>query len=144
MYAYLGRYTHRVGSSNARLRTVDARGVTFATKKGREITLPGEEFLRRFMKHVLPKGFTRIRHYGVLAASHATTTLVRARVLLTQAPIVAPTAVIPTVTHATSTWQERLRRISGHDATRCGRCGAGHIARIPPTGGTPIEGWDRS
>lgn len=57
VYAYLGRYTHRVGISNARLRTVDARGVTFATKNGREITLPGEEFLRRFMEHVLPDGF---------------------------------------------------------------------------------------
>jgi hypothetical protein len=144
VYAYLGRYTHRVGISNARLRTVDARGVTFATKKGREIALPGEEFLRRFMEHVLPKGFTRIRHYGLLAASHATTTLERARVLLTPTPTVAPTAVIPTATPAPSSWQERLQRISGHDATRCAHCGMGHVMRVPLVGGVPVAGWDTS
>ena len=73
-----GRYTHRVGISNARIRTMDERGVTFATKGGRECTLSGVEFLRRFVDHVLPKGFTRIRHYGLLAPCHATTTLERA------------------------------------------------------------------
>lgn len=46
---------------------MDGRGVTFATKGGGQCTLPGVEFLRRFVDHVLPKGFTRIRHYGLLA-----------------------------------------------------------------------------
>ena len=55
------------GLSNARLRAMGERGVTFATKGGRELTLPGVAFLRRFVDHVLPKGFTRIRHYGLLA-----------------------------------------------------------------------------
>ncbi len=120
--------------------------MTFATKKGHEITLPGEEFLRRFMEHVLPKGVTRIRHYGLLAAIHATTTLERARVLLTPTPSasVAPTAVSPKVTPATSTWQERLQRISGHNAMRFTHCGMGHVVRVPFAESAPIEGWDIS
>jgi len=89
-------------------------------------------------------GFTRIRHYGLLAASHATTTLERARVLLTPTPTVAPTAVIPTATPAPSTWQERLQRLSGHDATSCTHCGMGHVVRVPLVGVVPVAGWDTS
>lgn len=96
------------------------------------------------MEHVLPRGFTRIRHYGLLAASHATTTLERARVLLMPTPSVAPTAVIPTATPAPSIWQERLQRINGHDATRCAHCGEGHVVRVPLVGGVPVAGWDTS
>ena len=56
VYAYLGRYTHPVDISNSRIRTMDERGVTFATKGGHECTLSGVEFFRRFVDHVLPKG----------------------------------------------------------------------------------------
>lgn len=83
--AYLGRYTHRVGISNQRLQHMDAHGVTFRTRGDRTVTLSGEEFLRRFLLHVLPKHFVKIRHYGLMAASHATTTLERARELIAAA-----------------------------------------------------------
>lgn len=69
---YLGRYTHRVAISNARLLRMDARTVTFRYKDYRhgdilrEMTLEGREFVRRFALHILPPGFTRIRHYGLL------------------------------------------------------------------------------
>ena len=76
--AYLSRYTHRVAVSNSRLVTMDQRGVSFRWKDYRAqdtgkpwiktMTLPAEEFLRRFLLHVLPDGFHRIRHYGLLAA----------------------------------------------------------------------------
>ena len=137
VYAYLGRYTHRVGISNARLRAMDERGVTFATKGGRECTLSGVEFLRRFVDHVLPKGFTRIRHYGLLAPCHATTTLERARMLLTPTPSTTkPTAVgscdaVPSVEGAPPTWVERLLALTGVDADRCARCGSGRLVRHP-------------
>ena len=73
--AYLSRYTHRVAISNSRLLSLDARGVTFrwkdyrATGKTRHktMTLEADEFMRRFLLHVLPGGFHRIRHYGLLA-----------------------------------------------------------------------------
>ena len=61
------RYTHRVGISNQRLQAIDVNGVRFATKGGRSLTLPPQTFIRRFLLHVLPAGFVKIRHYGLLA-----------------------------------------------------------------------------
>lgn len=132
VYRYLGRYTHRVGISNARILAMDARGVTFATKGGRTLTLEGEEFLRRFLQHVLPKGFTKIRHYGLLAPCHATTTLERARALL--APSTA--ARLPPTTPladgvSPQSWIECLLALTGRDATRCPHCASGRLMRRP-------------
>lgn len=66
--AYLGRYTHRVGISNARLRAVSDTDVTFATRDGKTATLSHRTFARRFLQHVLPHGFKKIRHYGLYAS----------------------------------------------------------------------------
>jgi hypothetical protein len=87
---YLSRYTHRVAISNSRLIALDDKGVTFKWKdyraKGRErwttMTLAPDEFMRRFLLHVLPQGFHRIRHYGLFANGARTETLARARRLL--------------------------------------------------------------
>jgi hypothetical protein len=76
---YLGRYTHRVGISNQRLVAFDHRGVTFRTKEGRSVAVSPDELLARFVQHVLPQRFVKIRHYGLHSASHATTRLVIAR-----------------------------------------------------------------
>ena len=75
---YLGRYTHRVAISNSRFVAITQQAVTFRTKEGKATTLPPTEFLRRFLQHVLPKGFQKIRHYG-LYASAAEAHLQRAR-----------------------------------------------------------------
>ena len=91
--AYLSRYTHRVAISNSRLLAMDERGVTFRWKdyraKGRTrhktMTLGAEEFMRRFLLHVLPGGFHRIRHYGLLANGARTANLALARALLNDA-----------------------------------------------------------
>ena len=88
--AYLSRYTHRVAISNSRLLAMDEQGVTFRWKdyraKGKKrykpMTLPPEEFMRRFLLHVLPGGFHRIRHYGLLANGARKTNLALARELL--------------------------------------------------------------
>jgi hypothetical protein len=88
--AYLARYTHRVAISNQRLIALDEQGVTFQWKdyrtKGRvrykTMTLAPEEFIRRFLLHVLPSGFHRIRHYGLLANTTRKDNLARARELL--------------------------------------------------------------
>ena len=94
--AYLSRYTHRVAISNSRLITLDDKGVTFKWKdyraKGRyrqkTMTLTTDQFIRRFLCHVLPKGFHRIRHYGLLANGNRAANLARARQLLTMpAPV---------------------------------------------------------
>jgi len=92
--AYLSRYTHRIAISNSRLVTLDGNGVTFKWKdyraKGRErtktMTLEAPEFIRRFLIHVLPRGFHRIRHYGLLANGNRVANLARARQLLAMPP----------------------------------------------------------
>jgi hypothetical protein len=88
--AYLARYTHRVAISNSRLVSLDARGVTFRYKDYRRsgrarfgtMTLMPDEFIRRFLLHVLPKGFHRIRHYGLLASATCKANVARARELI--------------------------------------------------------------
>ena len=88
--AYLSRYTHRVAISNHRLLALEEGGVTFRYKdyrrdgaeRYRSMTLPTDEFIRRFLLHVLPRGFHRIRHYGLLASGGRRDNLARARELL--------------------------------------------------------------
>ena len=87
---YLSRYTHRVAISNSRLVALDERGVSFRWKdyraKGRTrhktMTLAPQEFMRRFLLHVLPGGFHRIRHYGLLANGNRRDCLALARAAL--------------------------------------------------------------
>jgi hypothetical protein len=96
--SYLSRYTHRVAISNRRLVALDERGVTFRYKDYRRdgaarygtMTLNADEFIRRFLLHVLPKGFHRIRHYGLLASGGRKDNIARARQLLGVPPPAMP------------------------------------------------------
>jgi Putative transposase len=97
--AYLARYIHRVAISNSRLIGLDEHGVTFRYKdyrrngqaRYRTMTLAPDEFIRRFLLHVLPKGFHRIRHYGLLASATCKTNIARARKLIvTHMPTMEP------------------------------------------------------
>jgi hypothetical protein len=97
---YLARYTHRVAISNRRLIACDDKGVTFRWKDYRVegpdrykvMTLDTHEFIRRFLMHVLPAGFHRIRYYGLLASGKRAENVARARQLLTP-PIIAVDAI---------------------------------------------------
>ncbi len=136
VFAYLGRYTHRVGISNHRLVRMDARGVCFRTRGDKTVTLPADEFLRRFLLHVLPKGFTKIRHYGLMAASHATTTLELARkVLVASTSAVAQTKQADLSAHGDANrdrcmdWRARLAALTGIDLSVCPSCGQGLCLR---------------
>ncbi|MER8697656.1 transposase, partial [Mesorhizobium opportunistum] len=96
--AYLSRYTHRVAISNRRLIAFDQDGVTFRYKDYRRdgvdrqqvMTLAADEFIRRFLLHVLPRGFHRIRHYGLLAGSARKASLALARELLDVTELPSP------------------------------------------------------
>jgi Putative transposase/Transposase zinc-binding domain len=102
--AYLSRYTHRVAISNRRLIAFDKGDVTFRYKdyrrdgpeRQRLMTLPAHEFIRRFLLHVLPSGFHRIRHYGLLASAKRKASIARARELLGQAPPPEPAEPVET------------------------------------------------
>ncbi len=101
--AYLSRYTHRVAISNTRLIANDGRGVTFRYKDYRAgtpvqqkaMTLATDEFIRRFLLHILPKGFHRIRHYGLFANTGRAGNIARLRELLGAAPAPAEKSVSP-------------------------------------------------
>ena len=92
--AYLSRYTHRVAISNTRLIAHDGRGVTFRYKdyragglaRQKAMTLATDEFIRRFMLHILPKGLHRIRHYGLFASASRAANIARLRELLGAIP----------------------------------------------------------
>lgn len=107
---YLGRYTHRVAISNHRLTTFDGERVTFRWKdyahgnKQKLMTLPATEFLRRYVQHVLPRGFVRIRHYGILASHGRTASLSRARVLLSAAAAPASIGDGDPASNAAAAW----------------------------------------
>jgi hypothetical protein len=97
--AYLARYTHRVAIANSRLVSLDERGVSFRYKDYRRngqarfqtMTLKPDEFIRRFLLHVLPKGFHRIRHYGLLASATCKANIARASELIaTPLPSIDP------------------------------------------------------
>jgi len=117
VFKYLGQYTHRVGLSNHRLVSLDENGVCFRTKDRRQTTVAPEEFIRRFLLHVLPDGFVKIRHYGLLASGNVRTKLVEARRYL---------EVSDKVEHhprSEPSWKERFLALTGVDLTRCPRCG---------------------
>jgi len=129
VYKYLGRYTHRVGLSNQRLVAFDGQQVCFRTKDGKTITVSAEEFIRRFLLHVLPGGFVKIRHYGLMSSANATTKLTVARRIL-EADAPAPEAT-PPATAAASDWRERFKNLTGIDLTICPRCEHGTMVARP-------------
>lgn len=128
---YLGRYTHRVALSNQRLLSCDQGLVRFHYRDRtdgdqRKIAeLPADEFLRRFLRHVLPKGFLRIRHYGLLANRRKADLLERCRKLLDSPP------AQPVPPKSTAEW---ILQLVGVDVTRCPRCGSQTLQRseLPP------------
>jgi hypothetical protein len=127
VFRYLGRYTHRVGLSNRRLVSLDDRGVTFRTHGEQTVTLPADEFLRRFLLHVLPKGYVKIRHHGLMAASNVPTRLAAARHLLDRDPPSVP----PDVARTPADFRELLLSLTGIDLRRCPRCGELAMRRHP-------------
>jgi len=117
---YLGRYTHRVGISNQRMVSLSDDGlVTFRTKEGKTCTLPGEDFLARFVDHVLPKQFVKIRHIGLMAAGNVNTKLARARELL-EGPVATPA---PTPAKRVMTWVDALLALASLNVRCCPVCG---------------------
>jgi len=125
--AYLGRYTHRVALSNERLVNLENGQVRFRWKdyahgnKPKVMTLDAAEFIRRFLLHVIPSGFMRIRHFGVLANRCRKQKLAACRHLLGQCPPKAPTP---------ETTEEFLLRLTGIDIQQCPHCQQGRIRVI--------------
>lgn len=120
VFRYLGRYSHRVAISNGRLVSMDAGQVRFRYKdyadghQFKVMTVAAAEFIRRFLLHVLPKQFVRLRHYGLLASRNVATKWARCRQLLQSEPL--PQRQPP------KTLQERVHEWTGQDPLCCPRC----------------------
>jgi hypothetical protein len=141
---YVGRYTHRVAIANHRLLDVRNGWVRFAYRNRRQgnrvqtMTLDADEFIRRFLLHVLPHGFMRLRHYGFLANRHKARALRRCRELLGQ-----PSEPPP---HRPKSVVQWMQEVTGIDLTQCPHCGARPLVRLalpplsPPTArqGVPL------
>ena len=127
---YLGRYTHRVAISNNRLREFSDGVVTFAWKdyrhesRNKTMCLDAHEFTRRFLLHVLPSGFQRIRHYGLLANRYREVRLNQCRDLLAApAPVVVGEIDV-------EDYRDRYQRLTGVSLRDCDHCGLGQMVRI--------------
>jgi Putative transposase/Transposase zinc-binding domain len=115
--AYLGRYTHRVGIANSRLLDVTDERVVFRTRGHDTETLTPVEFLWRFVQHVLPDGFHKIRHVGLYASPR----LAAARELLGMSPATPQPRL---------SWEQKLLELTGRDVRRCPIC-LGTLLQMP-------------
>jgi hypothetical protein len=135
---YLGRYTHRVAISNHRLIDFVDGHVRFQWKDYRHesrkkvMRLSADEFIRRFLLHVLPSGFQRIRHYGLLANRYRADKLARCRQLLGQP------APLDKHEEAPVDYRDRYERLTGKSLRDCPKCGQGHMIYIEAVLGTPM------
>jgi hypothetical protein len=130
LFRYLGLYTHRVAISNHRLLYVDDDEIVFRTRNKQVCRLPPLEFIRRFLQHVLPRGFVKIRHFGLLAAGNVNTKLAVARETLEQRqhgdtvePLPSSSVEIPTLD-----WRALFLRLTGVDLGQCPDCGGALVA----------------
>jgi len=138
--AYLGRYTHRVALSNDRLLAVLDGRVRFRWRdyadgdRVKVMELEVDEFLRRFLLHVVPDGFVRIRHFGLLANRRRAAALAQCRVLLRQPP---PPVELP------ETVRDLMLRVTGLDIERCPVCQQGLLRQVERLAPAPAA-WDTS
>ncbi|HVI11017.1 MAG TPA: transposase, partial [Candidatus Binatia bacterium] len=128
---YVGRYTHRVALSNNRILDIENGQVKFTWRDYRDhnqqkiMTLSADEFIRRFLLHVLPNGFHRIRYYGFLANPHRQAKLELCRQLLGVAP-----AELPPVVATAEDYRDRYERLTGRSLWECPVCHRGRMIAI--------------
>lgn len=124
VFAYLGRYTHRVAISDHRILAVSDDAVTFSTRDGGQVTVAPDEFIRRFLLHVLPSGFHKIRHFGLYAAANVHTRLEQAR---TKLP--APAEPVPSTDASAATAETGSSDVV--ESRTCPCCKVGVLLRLP-------------
>jgi hypothetical protein len=150
VFRYLGRYTHRVAISNRRLVSRDDQAVVFRTRGDATASVSPTEFIGRFLLHILPNRFVKIRHFGLMASGNVSTKLERARALLPAtattehasleghdggttgaAPDIDPTLPLPAL----------LLALKDIDVMLCPRCQQRTIVRerLPPARASPLE-----
>jgi hypothetical protein len=136
---YLAAYTHRVAISDQRVVSVGEGRVCFKTRDDKRLTLDAEEFIRRFLLHVLPRGFHKTRHYGLYSTS-AGADLETARQLIPRTEAEANTkGEGPSLSEAES-WEDVVTVLTGIDPRRCPRCGRRGMMMTGLTDPAPVFG----
>ena len=143
---YVGRYTHRVAISNNRVSDIENGRISFTWRDYRDhnrqkvMTLAADEFIRRFLLHVLPEGFHRIRYYGLLGNRHRAQKLARCRQLL------GMTISEPAHSQAEQDYRCRCEELTGHSLTQCPVCREGRMIIVKAIDGatTRSPAWDTS
>jgi hypothetical protein len=141
VFRYLGRYTHRVAISNSRLVSMDDHALVFRTRGSDTASLSPTEFIGRFLQHILPSRFVKIRHFGLMSSGNAHRSLEQARALLSAIAtdssstasdgqdegeeVAAASSVDPKLP-----WPELLLALTGQDITICPRCQQRTIQRL--------------
>jgi hypothetical protein len=126
---YVGRYTHRVAISNNRLLDIENGQVRFQWKdyrhegQSKTMTLSADEFMRRFLLHVLPNGFQRIRYYGLLGNRYRKEKLERCRRLLGMSAPAVPSSELA----SDKDYRDRYEELTGDSLYRCPQCGQGRM-----------------
>ena len=129
VFTYLGRYTHRVAISNHRLVHVDEHEVRFRTRDGQHDSLGPEKFIGRFLLHLLPSAFVKIRHYGLWASCNSAR-LEKARAALSAQSQSAAVIAVPAATRIVEEpldWRELFLALTGIDLAVCPRCGGQRV-----------------
>jgi Putative transposase len=143
MKSYLGRYTHRVALSNDRILKIENGEVTLSYRDRKDgdrkktMTLEVQEFIRRFLLHILPDGFMRIRHFGFLANRSKKQALAQCRKLLKFAPALPQSPVLAA--------KDLLLKLTSVDLSRCPCCHEGTmivVGELPAASSVPR--WDSS
>ncbi|MEZ4224577.1 MAG: transposase [Polyangiaceae bacterium] len=133
VFRYLARYTHRIAISSTKLVAYNGRGVTFRTRGDHTVTLSGSEFTRRFLDHVLPSGFVKIRHFGLLASGNVRSRLQRAQALLGAQPPQVESDAEPD-----TDFRDVMLRTTGLDLRVCSRCHQPAV-KARPHGSSPAR-----
>jgi len=127
LFRYLGLYTHRVPISNHRILRVDDEHVVFRTRDKKTCQLAPVEFIRRFLLHVLPRGFVKVRHFGLYAAGNVNSKLATARTAIERQTAECDNAKSEPVVSdqaAVSDWRTLFRQLTGIDIAACPKCGS--------------------
>ncbi len=136
---YLGRYTHRVAITNNRITAIEDGKVTFTYKdrsdenKTKELTVNAAEFIRRYLLHILPSGFMKIRYFGFLASAN------KKKCIPLIQRLIEPNFEF--VEKQEETIQEMMLRLTGHDISRCPKCGKGKMIYMDDL---PVPSMDSS
>lgn len=138
VFRYLAHYTHRTGISNSRLLAINEKGVKFRTRGEHSVTLAPDVFIERFLSHVLPTGFVKIRHYGLMANGSAVERRECAREFILARGVQETSFAASADASPQADWLQTHFDLTGVDLRVCPKCGKRAVVRLPLPKAKPL------